>query len=215
MSQSPRPRPRRKPQSLPKTRQPTSQQAVQAAAATALLDLDRGEEDAIVLAQLDDGPREPGPSPTQLKARQKAAQPATGQPARMKKPSAKPSVKKTASRSAPRRAAAASTKTRTKTSARQPARVTPRTTRRNAKSNDLKAVAAPLLATVGVLLLIPAMWALLLLMGVGVPGSARDDSRPMAAVMLISWPIAICLIAASVLFFNQILREKKQQKRLY
>ncbi len=81
---------------------------------------------------------------------------------------------------------------------------------RKSKTHDLKATAAPLLATVGVLLLVPAIWAALLLIGVGVPGAARDDARPMAAVMLASWPIAICLIAASVVFFKQIIREKKR-----
>lgn len=82
--------------------------------------------------------------------------------------------------------------------------------RRKSKTYDLKATAAPLLATVGVLLLIPGIWSVLLLMGVGVPGSQRQDARPMAAVMLVSWPIALFLIAAAVSFFVQVSREKKQ-----
>ena len=85
-----------------------------------------------------------------------------------------------------------------------------RSVRRKSKTHDLRATAAPLLVTVGVLLLIPAVWAVLLLMGVGVPGAEREDSRPMATVMLLSWPIAICLIATSIVFFLQVMREKKR-----
>ena len=84
---------------------------------------------------------------------------------------------------------------------------------RKSKTHDLKATAAPLLGTVGVLLLIPAFWALLLLAGVGVPGSAREDSRGMAAVMLTCWPIAICLIITAVIFFKQTIRAKKEMKQ--
>jgi hypothetical protein len=61
--------------------------------------------------------------------------------------------------------------------------------------------------------MVPALWSALLLIGVGVPGSGRDDARPMAAVMLVSWPIAICLIAASVIFFRQVVQEKKQMAK--
>lgn len=85
--------------------------------------------------------------------------------------------------------------------------------RRKSKTHDLKATAAPLLATVGVLLLIPAVWSTLLLIGVGVPGADRQDARPMATVMLLSWPIAICLIAASSFFFVQVIRQRKQPAR--
>jgi len=91
-----------------------------------------------------------------------------------------------------------------------PARRAPMQLHRKSKSHDLKATAAPLLATVGLLLLVPAVWSLLLLGGVAVPGSEREDSRPMAAIMLVSWPIAICLIGVSVLFFKQVMQEKKR-----
>lgn len=83
---------------------------------------------------------------------------------------------------------------------------------RKSKTHDLKATAAPLLATVGLLLLIPAFWSVLLLADVDVPGSAREDSRPMAAVMLACWPIAICLIVAAFIFFKQTIRAKKEMK---
>jgi len=82
--------------------------------------------------------------------------------------------------------------------------------RKKPKTHDLKATVAPLLATVGVLLLIPAIWSTLLLVGITVPGAGREDSRPMAAVMLLSWPIAICLLAASSAFFVQVVRHKRQ-----
>jgi len=82
--------------------------------------------------------------------------------------------------------------------------------RRKSNSNDLKATIAPLLVTVGVALLIPAIWSTLLLLGIDVPGAERKDARPMAAIMLLSWPIAICLIAAAVAFFIQVVRQKQR-----
>ena len=84
---------------------------------------------------------------------------------------------------------------------------------RKSSTHDLKATAAPLLGTVGILLLIPALWSVLLLVGVGVPGSAREDSRPMAAIMLACWPIAICLIITAAIFFKQTIRAKKEMKQ--
>ena len=82
--------------------------------------------------------------------------------------------------------------------------------RRKSKTHDLKATVAPLLATVGVLLLIPAVWSTLLLVGITVPGADREGSQGMAAIMLLSWPIAICLLGASVAFFVQVIRYKRQ-----
>ena len=80
----------------------------------------------------------------------------------------------------------------------------------SAKPQGFRAVAAPVLATVGGLLLIPAVWATLLLGGVEVPGSRRSDAASMAMFMLMCWPVAICLIAASVHFFLQVMKAKKQ-----
>jgi len=107
-----------------------------------------------------------------------------------------------------------------KTINKKPQRPSPRQTpsrsrlpQRKSSSHDLKATAAPLLGTVGVLLLIPALWSVLLLVGVGVPGSAREDSRPMAAIMLACWPIAICLIITAVIFFKQTIRAKREMKQ--
>ena len=113
------------------------------------------------------------------------------------------------------RQAQASRKTRNtqkKSTQRSVRRSSTRLPQRKSKSLDLKATAAPLLATVGVLLLVPAFWSLLLLAGVNVPGSDREDAGQMAAIMLVSWPIAICLIVAAVFFFLQIAKEKKQAR---
>lgn len=129
-----------------------------------------------------------------------------------------PRPAKTARAKKPQRSALKQT---TKTTKKKPQRSAPRQTtshsrlpQRKSPSHDLKATAAPLLVTVGLLLLIPAFWSVLLLAGVGVPGSAREDSRPMAAVMLACWPIAICLIITAVVFFKQMARAKKELKRV-
>lgn len=84
---------------------------------------------------------------------------------------------------------------------------------RRSQSNDLKATAVPLLGTVGGLLLIPAVWAVLVLAGVAVPAADREDSRPMAAIMLVSWPIAICLIWAAVYFHFQVAKAKRRAEQ--
>jgi len=65
-----------------------------------------------------------------------------------------------------------------------------------------------LLATIGLLLLIPATWAVLLLVGVDVPRSHRADSRDMAVAMLACWPISLALLASAVLFFSQVRRKR-------
>lgn len=70
----------------------------------------------------------------------------------------------------------------------------------------LKAVAVPILGTVGVLLLWPAFWSLLLLLNI--IESHRESARTMAFVMLMCWPIAGVLLAGAVFFFRQIQREK-------
>ena len=81
---------------------------------------------------------------------------------------------------------------------------------RKSSSHGLKATAAPLLATVGVLLLIPGIWSVLTLSGMDIAGSKRDDAKAMATAMLVCWPIAICLLVTAAIFFTQILKEKKQ-----
>ncbi len=157
---------------------------VPSAGLSGLLELEQGEPDIPILGEIDRGA---GGSAAPLDPpKRKAA------PRRSPSPKSQQLKRKTA----------------TSTGRRAPTKYPPR---RKSKGHDLKATAAPLLATVGILLLVPAIWSALLLIGVGVPGAEREDSRPMAAVMLLSWPIAICLIAASTFFFIQVARQKKRE----
>ena len=80
--------------------------------------------------------------------------------------------------------------------------------RRPARKSGLKATAVPLLGTVGLLLLIPAVWAVMVLMN----AESSGDDRGMAVAMLVAWPIALCLLAAAVVLFIQVAKEQKQAK---
>src|SRR5687768_959396 len=80
-----------------------------------------------------------------------------------------------------------------------------------ASGDGLKAIAIPILATVGVLLLVPGVWAILLLSGAQVWSSHRSSARPMALAMLVCWPIALALFGAAMMFFKQIQREKARR----
>ncbi len=93
--------------------------------------------------------------------------------------------------------------TNTRTAHRRPAA--------RSSSHGLKATAAPLLATVGVLLLVPALWSVLTLSGMNVVGSDREDAQAMAMVMLVCWPVALCLLIAAGVFLKQILQENKRR----
>jgi len=68
-------------------------------------------------------------------------------------------------------------------------------TPRRPPANPLKALAAPAMLGVAALLLIPGVWAVLLLAGVEVPNAQRDGARTMAVAMLIAWPIVLLLAA--------------------
>ena len=76
-------------------------------------------------------------------------------------------------------------------------------------NQPLKAAAVPVLFTVGALLLVPAVWAVLLLGGANVWHAQRPDAQRMAVVMLACWPIALSLFGAGVFFGLQVRREKK------
>ncbi len=82
--------------------------------------------------------------------------------------------------------------------------------KRKPAQDGLKAVAVPILATVGLLLLFPAIWATLLLAGVEVWQSEREDARTMAVAMLACYPVALVMFAGSGLFFVQVQNAKKQ-----
>ena len=81
---------------------------------------------------------------------------------------------------------------------------------RTATGHDqIKAVAVVLLLSVAGLLLIPAVWATLLLVGIRVWGSARPDAAKMAMGMLACWPIAVGLVSGAVLFYVQLRRSAR------
>ncbi len=80
--------------------------------------------------------------------------------------------------------------------ARTPSRHVPR----GGHPDGLKAIMLPVFGTVGLLLLIPGVWALLILGGVEalVPeGRAIEDAQQMAYFMLIALPMALILLAAA------------------
>ena len=80
--------------------------------------------------------------------------------------------------------------------------------KREDPNQSLKAVAIPLLITIGALLLVPAVWAVLILCGAHVWRWENPNAKAMALVMLMCWPIAGILIAAAVFFYKQIQRQK-------
>lgn len=53
---------------------------------------------------------------------------------------------------------------------------------------------------IGMLLLIPALWAVAVLVGLNVPMSHRSSAFAMALFMLISWPVAGALIGGAIYF---------------
>ena len=80
-------------------------------------------------------------------------------------------------------------------------------------TNDLKKVAVPMLITVGLLLMIPGLWALLVLGGVEIFGSAKQGARGMAMVMLLCWPIALLLIFGAFYFIVELRRAEANKRR--
>jgi hypothetical protein len=74
---------------------------------------------------------------------------------------------------------------------------------------NLKVLAPPLIALVGLMLLVPASWSVLLLLGVPVPGADRVDAPRMALAMLACWPLAVCLLASAGWFFVQERRHRQ------
>ncbi|MAE64535.1 MAG: hypothetical protein CMJ18_09725, partial [Phycisphaeraceae bacterium] len=73
---------------------------------------------------------------------------------------------------------------------------------------DLKAFAVPVLLTVGLLLLIPAVWGTLLLAGFEVWASGREGAVTMAKAMLVCWPIALVLLGSAAFYAMQLRRER-------
>jgi len=78
------------------------------------------------------------------------------------------------------------------------------------KSADLKATAAPVLMTFGLVMLVPAVWAVLILMGIEAPMHERESVDKMALFMLVCWPIGLALFAGGIFFMVQSMKQKKQ-----
>lgn len=85
---------------------------------------------------------------------------------------------------------------------------------RQKKTSDFKAVAAPVLLTVGCMLLVPAFWAVLVLAGAAVPMADREDAPSMAKVMLLCWPLALSLLIPAIFIFINLSNEKKQRRTI-
>ncbi len=79
-------------------------------------------------------------------------------------------------------------------------------TRRKNNNDGLKQVMAPVFITVGALMLVPALWALLHLLGITT--STKPNANLMAYVMLLCWPIALALIATGSVLVVQTIRRK-------
>jgi hypothetical protein len=74
---------------------------------------------------------------------------------------------------------------------------------RNGHDHGLKAMAIPIFTTVGGLLLVPAVWAVLVLAHVPVWASESDSATLMALVMLACWPISGILLLGAFVFYKQ------------
>jgi|GEM_PF-5645780 len=80
------------------------------------------------------------------------------------------------------------------------------------KDNSLKATAVPILITVGCLLLVPAIWAVMILGGSETAwGAERENASSMAKIMLVCWPLALILIISALVMIVQMLRDKKRE----
>lgn len=81
---------------------------------------------------------------------------------------------------------------------------------RKKKDNSLKATAVPLLGTVGVLLLWPALWGFSHITGIS--RSGKDGANAMAWIMfLLATPTGAILLAAAVWFYMQIKKDKAEE----
>jgi hypothetical protein len=74
---------------------------------------------------------------------------------------------------------------------------------------SLKVAAAVLVIVVGLLLLPPAVWAVMLMFDFDVPMAHRDNAAFMARLMLVCWPIALSLLGCGSAMLWQ-LRSKRR-----
>jgi hypothetical protein len=78
-------------------------------------------------------------------------------------------------------------------------------TNRKRHDHSLKAMMVPVFFTVGALLLIPAIWSVLLLLGFDWVWARKSESATlMAVVMLSCWPISGILLFGAAYFYRQI-----------
>jgi hypothetical protein len=75
------------------------------------------------------------------------------------------------------------------------------------RSDGGKAMAVPVLLTLGVLMLVPAVWSLLHLTGLRVDEAANADI--MALFMLVCWPLALFLIGSAAVMLRQLRRGRR------
>ncbi|MEX0775839.1 MAG: hypothetical protein WD042_09025 [Phycisphaeraceae bacterium] len=113
------------------------------------------------------------------------------------------------SRSSRPQRSAAPAYTRTSIGATPSPSVRTRGRRPTQDTGGIKAMAVPVVITVGVLLIIPGIWALMALMGIA--STEREGATGMALLMLIAWPISFCLLAAGVVMFMQLQTAKKRK----
>jgi hypothetical protein len=95
----------------------------------------------------------------------------------------------------------------------RPAKAKAKATAARRSTGGLKALAVPILVTLGLLMLLPAVWGTLMLIGVEVPASDRDGATLMAAFMLVCWPIALAMFGIAGVLFRQVSRQKQRLNR--
>lgn len=83
---------------------------------------------------------------------------------------------------------------------------------RRKKDNSVKALSIPVLITVGLLLLMPAVWGTLVLAGFEAPRHDDPQAKPMAAFMLVCWPLALSLLITAGVFIRQLSAAKRLER---
>lgn len=76
-----------------------------------------------------------------------------------------------------------------------------------------QAIFAPVLITFGVITLLPAIWSVLILMGVKTFMHSGKNVDGMAKLMLVCWPVAIGLLAGGIYSVVQVNRENAKKKK--
>lgn len=77
-------------------------------------------------------------------------------------------------------------------------------------ATSLQAVFAPVLITFGLLTLAPAIWAVLVLMGVKAPMHDGQGAAGMAKLMLVCWPVSLGLLAGGVVGVVQTVKQNRK-----